>query len=648
MGQDVQGNDVALQSYHCLQTQDGMRGILEIDLPTSFIIQNDHLLHNNPVLRLTGSVEIRDNVLLPTKVTKITLHSKSSPHRRLAPVAGQLTALVVRVVTANQEPVETVEELEGRVFGVGPFKETNTVLTQLNKCSFGALRLQAPVDNTNVTRKGVVQVTVDDMNINDCNIVGDCQAVIVNATETTLGQSLDAFDFVMFCVPTGSKFGRSGKTDWSAFAYAGQRTAWFQRGFCGVLTTNMHELGHLMGFGHSNENNNIREDKSGALGRSVRRYGGPRYCLNGQKYSMSGWMDDRKEIVTLEKSDDTDSHDANTTGYTVRLVAFVDFEKSMADDDRTLIQIQTSEPRVRDIFVVFNRKKFFNDGVREKGDTVTVVQEGNNKRESNMMAGLDSGDNMTIPETSIVIEVCEMGTERVLETAVEGGYVGVSTSYESILDYATISVYDESRGQRSGCGAKWAKEPNEPQLPVLVQRSDVPTASPTLSLATNPSTKPMQAVHSKEVTFAAALDEPYVFIIPDAASLFFRNAPSSAPTEGPVRSPIPTLPANSTRAPVEAIAVPPSDAPTKALIQTPTKTPTLVLSKGPSWSPSRLPTQSPTHYVVATTSWGTFEGGRCYFLKDEGERCQFSIQCCSGQCIGNGWSRTCQRQARDG
>jgi hypothetical protein len=38
-----------------------------------------------------------------------------------------------------------------------------------------------------------------------------------------------------------------GKTTWAAFAYTGDRTAFFQKGYCGIMTTNMHELGHLMG-----------------------------------------------------------------------------------------------------------------------------------------------------------------------------------------------------------------------------------------------------------------------------------------------------------------------------------------------------------------------------------------------------------------
>jgi hypothetical protein len=60
----------------------------------------------------------------------------------------------------------------------------------------------------------------------------------------------------------------------------------------------MHELGNLMNFGHSSENNTIREDKSGALERSVGMIDGPKYCLNGHKFALSGWMNLRRKVIS--------------------------------------------------------------------------------------------------------------------------------------------------------------------------------------------------------------------------------------------------------------------------------------------------------------------------------------------------------------
>jgi hypothetical protein len=219
-------------------------------------------------------------------------------------------------------------------------------------------------------------------------------------------------------------FGEGGKTTWAAFAYTGDRTAFFQKGYCGVMTTNMHELGHLMDFGHSNENG-IREDKSGALGRSIGVLGGPNYCLNGQKFALSGWMDERKKVVSTSSTD--------RGGYVGRLVAFVDMEvNELVDDDKTLLEINTGNG-TPNAYVVYNRKKSFNDGVREKGDLVTVVQQSQNSdNESEMVGGLDAGESVTIPGTSIVVKVCALDSE-------------------ATFDFAKVSVYDTSLGQSSTC-----------------------------------------------------------------------------------------------------------------------------------------------------------------------------------------------------
>jgi hypothetical protein len=77
-------------------------------------------------------------------------------------------------------------------------------------------------------------------------------------------------------------------------------------------------------------------------------------------------------------------------------------------DDKTLLEISTGTG-TPNAFVVYNRKKSFNDGTREKGDLVTVVQQSATRDiESEMLGGLDAGQSITIPGTSIVVEVCEL------------------------------------------------------------------------------------------------------------------------------------------------------------------------------------------------------------------------------------------------
>jgi hypothetical protein len=87
----------------------------------------------------------------------------------------------------------------------------------------------------------------------------------------SLDSSNSPYDSVMFCMPDGTMFGEGGRTTWAAFAYTGDRAAFFQKGYYGVMSTTMHELGHLMGFGHSIEGTSICQDKPGVLGSSIRR-----------------------------------------------------------------------------------------------------------------------------------------------------------------------------------------------------------------------------------------------------------------------------------------------------------------------------------------------------------------------------------------
>jgi hypothetical protein len=358
--------DETLIKYQCLfdDNEDESRRRHEIDLPQSFLKEHKRIIMQNPVLRIPGGVVTKQAVLVPEN-SDITVHAETSPRRRLAPKSGTPKALTVRVIAnGNAQPQESKAELQGRVVGVGPDAQTDTVFTQYKKCSFGTQDIQ-PATAGNGVQSGVVDVNAP-IDIASCNILGDCQDQIIAATERQLGiakGSLDSskppYDFVMFCMPDGTMFGEGGKTTWAAFAYTGDRTAFFTNGFCGIMTTNMHELGHVMGFGHSNENG-IREDKTGAFGRSIGQIGGPNYCLNGHKFALSGWMDERKKVVNTSSTD--------RGGYVGRLVAFVDMEvEELVDDDKTLLEINTGTG-TPNAYVVYNRKKLFNDGVREDGD----------------------------------------------------------------------------------------------------------------------------------------------------------------------------------------------------------------------------------------------------------------------------------------
>jgi hypothetical protein len=88
------------------------------------------------------------------------------------------------------------------------------------------------------------------------------------------------------------------------------------------MTTNMHELGHLMGFGHSGTT------------RSVRTYQEPSDTVSGKSGSqlLLQWTEVR--IVGLDGRGEEVVVSTSSTGYVGRLVAFVDMKvDELLNDD---------------------------------------------------------------------------------------------------------------------------------------------------------------------------------------------------------------------------------------------------------------------------------------------------------------------------
>ena len=537
------------------------------------------------------------------------------------------------------------------------------MLTQYDKCSFGKQQLQPATEGSGVV-DGVSQVQVD-FSIggnSPCDILGSCATEIERQTEIQLGEQLTNYDFVMFCVPDGSRFGSNGSTNWAAFAYIGSRTAYFQRGFCSVMTTNQHELGHLMGFGHSNEGNGVREDKSGAMGKSIFQYGGPNYCLNGHKYAHSGWMDEKKEVVRLT---------SGQPGYTGRLVAFVDFENSFSSSDRTLIEIDSGRSSIENAFAVYNMKKGFNDGVREKGNLVTVVQQEINSGtvESELVDGLDAGEVTTIPGTSIIFKVCDKGKD-------------------GSIDFAKISIYDTSLGQTSTCdspqsntsntnnGSTTSSSPSS-SSPITSSNNSNESSSNNSRPATTTTASSSTSNNSIVVQNSGSsntnnniivsnndgflIDRPSTTatIVPSSTGISSSNSiPSSStnnissnnsnvvvsnsngsgslinrPSTSTTNSNRPTISSSTSTTSNNSDAVVSNISGSGSLINRPSTSTTN--SNIPIISSSNTNNNGSTATISPTTSTET-----CPRLQT-GSRCRRDSNCCSGRCAGSGFSGTC-------
>jgi hypothetical protein len=132
----------------------------------------------------------------------------------------------------------------------------------------------------------------------------------------------------------------------------------------------------------------------------------------------------------------TGTVDLSRGAFKGRLVAFTDrgLMGSNSYGDSTLLRIPFASGA--DVYLIYNRKKSFNDGVREGGDMLMISQTiPNDPIESNRLAMLNPEQQYTIPGSSIVVRACRKTSS--------GG-----------ADRIVVSVFDTSRGQASTCSTR--------------------------------------------------------------------------------------------------------------------------------------------------------------------------------------------------
>jgi Gametolysin peptidase M11 len=239
---------IETSSFHCKigRNLDEDWRLYSVALPTDFVEENEIYFNYNPVLRITDAQVTKDSIELSPSST-ISIHQETSPRRRLAPKTGSPTVLSVYVTgTDGHLPESTIEDIKNGIFGTGTSDTQSSLFKQYNDCSYGALTLQpATLGNVN---NGFVQVQVNRPLDSSCSMdSGDCYEDVMTATVAALGRPLTDYDMLMFCLPNGILFG--GRSNWAAFAFTGFQYSFFTNGYCSIMSTVGHELGHLMGFG---------------------------------------------------------------------------------------------------------------------------------------------------------------------------------------------------------------------------------------------------------------------------------------------------------------------------------------------------------------------------------------------------------------
>jgi hypothetical protein len=129
----------------------------------------------------------------------------------------------------------------------------------------------------------------------------------------------------------------------------------------------------------------------------------------------------------------TGTVDVSHGAFNGRILAFTD--RGLINGDSTLLRIPFTNGA--DVYLIYNRKKSFNDGVREGGDMLMISQTiPNDPIESNRLAMLSPEQQYTIPGSSIVVQACRITSS--------GG-----------ADQIVVSVFDTSLGQASTCGTEF-------------------------------------------------------------------------------------------------------------------------------------------------------------------------------------------------
>jgi hypothetical protein len=116
---------------------------------------------------------------------------------------GTYKILAVRVTTAfGQEPQESLQEIEGAVFGTGAGAVVNSVVRQFDAITHGQLRY-IPAVGTN----GVVEIQMDQ----EISYYIDSEQEMINATEALFGDARlsTVADRTLFCMPDGTLEGQN-------------------------------------------------------------------------------------------------------------------------------------------------------------------------------------------------------------------------------------------------------------------------------------------------------------------------------------------------------------------------------------------------------------------------------------------------------
>lgn len=359
---------------------------------------------------------------------------------------GELSVLVVRVVDSNGSASSTKAQLVDDIF-----TDEFSLKSGYAMCSKDQLIIQ-PASGNNQISNGIVTVNLDIPASRGQNAL---QNSALQAASSKLG-SLSQWDLVMFCQPPNGR--------WLAYAYINSWASFYNGRWCNRFSAQMHEVGHNLGLGHSNEPGQSYGDQSSMMGYSYDIDDGPKMCFNAAKNFQLGWYERQKQSFHPSEHQN-EIHRFVLNGVTEY--------KTSGDTGGKLITLRMVRQAGRDYYVGFNDAKGVNSGTIEGRNQVLIFEKlsggPTSYGESNRVAALSAGNSYRIANFS-------------------GENFDVTIKLNSITNGGRDANIEIEVGLGDGPSTK---NPTKSPTPVPVTKSPVrPTRNPTRSPTPEPTPPP--------------------------------------------------------------------------------------------------------------------------------------------------------------
>jgi len=264
-----------------------------VHIPASAVIEsNGSIDMHGEVLDVLGGVFDNRNLheFTPEQNRNIAVFQRNLAYLQPGQASvGTRTVLAVRVLMTDiGYNAADQTGLSNDVFGNGV--DVYNLKTQMAACSNNQLIInKAPNramkvnrnDGTTAISNGVVDIklplTKSQLGTNNAfNLVVQKLNSAFGVTDPSL-----LADHVMYCMPAEI-------SPFIAWAWLYDGTTVYNNEWCNFLSTQMHEIGHNLGYGHSRDNGAAYDDQTGMMGYSYGVDEGPVMCFNSVKSWQTG------------------------------------------------------------------------------------------------------------------------------------------------------------------------------------------------------------------------------------------------------------------------------------------------------------------------------------------------------------------------